>query len=79
LIVEGHFATHENIENDAETPDIDLWAGIDFRVEKLGCGKVERAAERSEVVDGVEQIRQAEIDELDVSSLGNKDILDFQV
>ena len=41
LVVKGDFAADEDIEDDTEGPDIDLWPGVHFRVEQLGCGKVE--------------------------------------
>lgn len=50
LIVEWHLSADENVEHDTETPDIDFRASVDFSVEQLGRGKVERTTECREVV-----------------------------
>jgi hypothetical protein len=41
LIVKGDLAADEDVEDDAEGPDVDLRASVHFGVEQLGCGKVE--------------------------------------
>jgi len=41
LIVEGDLAAYEDVEDNAERPDVNLRACIHFGVEQLGCGKVE--------------------------------------
>lgn len=52
LVVEWHFSTDEDVEDDAEGPHVDLGSSVGLGVEELGGGKVERAAEGVEVGDG---------------------------
>jgi hypothetical protein len=40
LIVKGDLTAYEDVEGDAKAPDVDLWAGVDFCIEKFGGGKV---------------------------------------
>lgn len=56
LIIKGDLAADEDVEDDAKGPDVDLWAGVDFGVEELGCGKVEGATKGGEVGSGVVQV-----------------------
>jgi len=56
LVVKGDFTADEDVENDAEAPYVDFWAGVDAGVEELGGGKVEGAAEGGEVGEGVVEI-----------------------
>ena len=79
LVVERHFPTYEHVEHDAEAPHVDLGPGVDFGVEELGRGEVERAAEGGEMVDGVVEVGEAKVDELDVPRLRDKDVLDFEI
>jgi hypothetical protein len=49
LVIEGDLAANEDVEDDAEGPDVDLGTGVGLGVEKLGRGKVEGAAKGGEV------------------------------
>lgn len=79
LVVKGDFAANEDIEDDAEGPDIDLRPSVHFRVEQLRCGKVERATKGGEVRSGVVEVREAEIDDFNITGFGYEDILDLEV
>ena len=41
LIAEGDFTAYQDVEDDAIASNVDLCTGVDFGVEKFGCGKVE--------------------------------------
>ena len=79
LVVERNFAAHEDVQDDAERPHVDLGASVRLGVEELGRGKVERAAERRQVRHGRVQVRQAKVDDLDVARLRDEDVLDLEV
>lgn len=57
LVIKRNLSTDKNIEDDTETPYIDLWSGVHLRIEKFGCSKVERSTESGEVGGGVVEIR----------------------
>jgi hypothetical protein len=46
LIIEGDLPAHEDVEDNAEAPDVHFWAGVDLCIEEFRCSKVERTAER---------------------------------
>lgn len=79
LIVEWHFATDQHVENDAKAPHVDFGPSVDFGVQQLWRSKIQRPAEGGKVRMGRVQIRQAEVDNLDVSSFTDENVLDFQV
>lgn len=79
LIVERHLAANEDIQDDAEGPDVDLGTGVRLCIQELGRGKVERAAEGREVRGWRIEVREAEVDDLDVAGLGDEDVLNLQV
>jgi hypothetical protein len=56
LIVERDFATYENIEDDAETPDVDFWAGVDLCVEQFRGGEVEGTTECGKMSEGIVEV-----------------------
>ena len=53
LIVERHLPAYKHVQDDTETPHIDLGPGVHLRVEELWRGKVEGATERRKVIEGV--------------------------
>lgn len=79
LIVKRNLAADEYIKNDSKAPDVDLWTGIGFGIEKFGGGKIQRTAKRGEIGGGVIEIGEAEINDLDVARLGDENVFYFQV
>ena len=81
LIVEGHLTTHQHIEDDAKAPDIDLGPRVLLGLQQLGGGKVEAAAVSLElpILLWREEVAQAEIDDLDVASFANQNVLNLEV
>lgn len=79
LIVKRHLATNQHIQHHTEAPHIDFRASVHLRVQELGRGEVERAAEGGEVRDGVEEVGETKVDDFDVAGLGDEDVLDFEV
>ena len=79
LIIERNFAAHQDIENDAETPDIDLWSGVLLRLQQLWSGEIQATTERLQLASGRKKIAQTKIDDLNVASLADKDVLDLQI
>lgn len=69
LIVERHLATYENIQDDAKTPHIHFRASVYFCVQELRRRKVQRATERRQMLNRIIEVRQTEVDDLDVPSL----------
>nr|GFD58079.1 hypothetical protein [Tanacetum cinerariifolium] len=55
LIVEGHLAAHQNVEDDAEAPHVDLGTRVLLRLQQLWSGKVEASAKRLESTLGGEE------------------------
>ena len=37
VLIKGQFSTKERVQNDSETPDINLFTSIFFALEHLGC------------------------------------------
>lgn len=79
LIVERHFTTNENVEDDTETPHVNFGPRICPCLQQLGSGEVETAAKGFEMAARREQVTQAKIDNLDVASLADEDVFDFQI
>lgn len=79
LVVEGYLATHEDVEHDAKTPHVDLGACVCPGLQQLGGGKVQTAAEGLECAARSEEIAQAKVDDLDVASFADEDILNLEV
>jgi hypothetical protein len=79
LIVKRHFTAHQDIKDDAETPYVDLGPGVLLGLQEFGCGKVQAPAECLELAPGREEVAQAKIDDLDVASLANQNVLNLQV
>ena len=79
LVVERHLAANQDIQDDSKTPHIDLGPSVDLRVEEFWCSEVQRAAERRKMVDGVVQIGETEVDDLDVARVRDEDVLNLQV
>lgn len=79
LVVERYLATHQDVENDAKAPHVHFWSCVLFGLQKLRSSKVETATKRFELVSGREQIAEAKIDNLNVASLADEDVLDLEV
>ena len=79
LIVKGDVAADEDVEDNAEAPGVDLWAGVDLGVEEFGGGKVERPAEGAETGDGIVEVGEVKVNDFDVAGLGDEDIFDLEV
>ena len=79
LIVEGDLPTDEDVEDDSETPDVDFGTGVETSVEEFGGGEVERTAEGGKLGVRGEEVGETEVDDLDVSRVGDEDVLDLEV
>lgn len=79
LIVEGDLPADQNIQDNTKAPHINLRPGVCPGLEELRRGKVQATTEGLEVATGREQVAQAEVDDLDVTDLANKDVFDLEV
>jgi hypothetical protein len=79
LVIKRHFTAHQDIENDAETPNVDFRPCVLLGLQEFGCSKVQTSAEGLQLTSRGEQIAQPKVNNLDVTSLANQDILDLQV
>ena len=79
LIVKRHLAADQDIQDDAEAPDIDLWTSVLPCLEQFWCGEVETATECLQVILGREQIAETKVNDLDIARLADEDILDLEV
>jgi len=79
LIVERDLSTDEDVEDDSETPDVDFGTSVETSVEEFGSGEVEGTAEGRELGVRGEEVGESEVDDLDVSRVGDEDILDLKI
>ena len=79
LVVKGHLATYEHVQDHSKAPYVDLRPGIYLGIEKFRRSKIKGATKRRQVGDGIVEIREAKIDNLNIASLRNEDVLDFEV
>ena len=79
LIIEWNLAADKNVEDDTKTPDINFGTSVNFGVEQLWSRKVERSTEGGEMVFWAIQVGQAEIDDLDITRLGDQDVLNLEI
>jgi len=79
LVIERHLATDQNVENNAETPNIHFGARVLPCLEQFGGCKVQTAAERLQMASWGKQIAKTKVDYLDISRLADQDVLDLQV
>lgn len=77
LVIEWYPAADKHVENNAEAPDVYLWAGVSASLEELGCCEVKTAAKRLEVPSWREEIAESKVDDLDVASLAYEDVFDL--
>lgn len=49
LIIKRHFAANQNVQYDAETPDIDLWPSVCLGAQDLRSRKVQRPTARAQL------------------------------
>ena len=71
LVVERNLAAYKNVQDHAETPDVDFRSCVYLRVQELGGGKIERATERRQMVGRVIEVRETEVNYLDIPRLRN--------
>jgi hypothetical protein len=79
LVVKGHFAAHQDIKDDAETPHVDLGPCVLLGLQEFRRGKVQTPAEGLELAAGREEIAQAKVDDFDVARLANQNVLNLQI
>jgi len=79
LVVERYLATDKDIQNNAKTPDINFRAGISFCLQKLRCSEVKRTTESLEKALGRKGVAQAKVDNLDIASLADKNVFNFEI
>lgn len=79
LIIERNLATDQNIKNDTEAPNVNLRARVLSCLQKFWRGEVEASTESFETVARREKIAQPEVNDFDVSSFADKNVLNLQV
>lgn len=79
LVVKRYLPTHQHIEHDSETPYVHLRTRVDLRVEELRRRKVKRTTEGAEAVGGVVEVRETEVNDLDVARVRDEDVLDLEI
>jgi hypothetical protein len=79
LVVERHLTTHQDIENDAKTPNVDLGPGILLRLQQFRSCEIQAPAKRLELVTWREQVAKTKVDDLNVACLANQNVLDLEV
>lgn len=77
LIIKGNFSADQNIQNNTETPNVNLRACIRLGLQQFWCRKVKTAAERLQVRFWCKQVAQAEIDYFYITSLAYENVLDL--
>lgn len=79
LVIERHFAAHQDVQHDTEAPDVNFRAGVLACLEQLGCREIQTSAKSLEQGPGREQIAEAEINDLDIANLADQNVFDLQV
>lgn len=79
MIVEGDLAADEDVENDAEGPDVDFRTGVRLGIQQLGRCEVEGATEGGEIRARRVEVGKAEVDDLGVARLRDEDVLDLEI
>lgn len=79
LVVKWHLSTDQDIENDTKTPDVYFRPCVLFGLEELGGGKVQTTAECLELVPRREEVAKPKINNFNVPSLADKNVLDLEV
>ena len=79
LVVKGHLSAYQDVQDNAKAPDVYLGSGILPGLQQLGGGKVETATERLKKASGREQIAEAEVNDLDITSFADQNVLDFEI
>lgn len=79
LVIKRHFAAYQNIEDDAETPHVNLWSGVGSCLKELWGGKVETATKCLQMTAGCEEVAETKVDNLDIAGLADEDVLDFEI
>ena len=81
LIVERHLTADEHKQYHSKAPHVYLGPRVWLRLQQLGGGKVETAAVRLElpILLWRKEVAQAEVDNLDVASLADQNVLYLQI
>lgn len=79
LIVERNLSADQDVKNDSKTPNIHFWTSVSLCIEKLWCRKVERSTEGTQMRVRRKEIRETEIDDLDVSSFRDEDVFNLEI
>lgn len=79
LVIERNFATHEDVEHNAEAPNVHLRASIRSRLEKLGCCKVETPAKGLQVAARREEVAEPKVDNFNIASFADEYVFDFEI
>ena len=80
VVVERELSTKERVEDDSETPDVNLFTSIFFTLEHLGCAVTYSATPRLKIARFALIFScEAKIYQLDVLMLVQKDVFEFQV
>jgi hypothetical protein len=79
LIVKRHFTTHQDVKNNTKTPNIHFWSCVLLGLQEFWGSKVKASAKRLELASRREQIAEAKIDDFDVASLADEDVLNLEV
>lgn len=80
VVVKGQLADEEGVQDDAQTPDVDLFAGVLFALEHLGGAVAHGAAPGLQVVAlALVLAGEAKVDELYVFVLVEQDVLELEV
>lgn len=79
LIVERHFAADQNVQHDAKTPYINLGAGILPSLQEFWSCKIKTSTECLQGATRREEVAEAKVDDLDIASFADENILDLEV
>ena len=79
LIIEWYFAADQHVQYDAETPNIDFRSGVLTGLQQFWCCKIQASTESFEKRLWRKEIAEPKVDDLDITSLADQDILDLQI
>ena len=81
LVVERHLSADQDEEDNAEAPHVHLGTCVWLRLQQFRGRKIQTPAVRLEspILLGGKEVAEAEVDDLDVASLADQDVLYLQV
>ena len=79
MIVERHFAADKDVKHDAKAPNIHFGPSVHFCIQEFWCSEVEGTTECRQVLRGVVEIRETEVNDLDISCLRDENILNLEI